>query len=704
MSKFNYKPKIISQTPTNQVYQNKKRSTSQIKYQKAPDIMTQAKPAFLNNFIQPINPHQSAFTPTNRSKNLEQKKTLLPPKSSEFSNKKTLILDLDETLVHSSFVPFEKNDIILNVDFESVMYNIYVLVRPGAEEFIKKVSKYYEVVIFTASIAKYALPLLDILDNEKNIKYRLTREHCTFLNGIYIKELKKLNRNLKDLVIVDNSPLAYAFDSDNGLPIKGWYNDKEDKELDKIFPILEFLANTKDVRFFIHTFVSNNEINYDTANELIKNINEKNNLNIIGNNKTNDNKEDTERKAISVNIKLNNKKNKIKINEENNINNKENSANNNNRNVGKENNDMKINNNILNNNYASKMLYDKKDTLYTNNINNTNHNFNKKNSKNGKIFENNYTKNPSNIKNIVIHKTVKEKISDSKTYNLLQRKKNSFRTGPKLVEKKMLIKNTSTANNIHLKNNHNNYFTNNTKFPLNNNDNDFSMGLPLSNTTKTRPSSKTQIQYNINKKINKKIKKNKNKEHISLQKNISYDKSNTLNYNFINNKYRYTNLIEQLENRTMKSNCSLNNKSQTNSKSTKLFNAKNMLHKKKLNNYNKTKKLNHIRVSSSLIGKYQALIINNSVTDNKIVNTNNHVSRSKSTGNFINFAKKFQKPKTPKGGQFIFEKKIMVEISKDKNKNNKKGVNLINGFSRTTRHSNNKQFIVKDDIKKKNIL
>ena len=529
-------------------------------------------------------------------------------------------------MVHSSFVPFEKNDIILNVE----------------------------------SIAKYALPLLDILDNEKNIKYRLTREHCTFLNGIYIKELKKLNRNLKDLVIVDNSPLAYAFDSDNGLPIKGWYDDKEDKELDKIFPVLEFLANTKDVRFFIHTFVSNNEINYDTANELIKNINEKNNLNIIGNNKTNDNKEDTERKAISVNIKLNNKKHKIKNNDENNISNKENSANNNNGIISKENNDMKINNNIFNNNYVSKMLYDKKDTLYTNNINNTNHNFNKKNSKNGKILANNYTKNPDNIKNIVIHKKAKEKITDSKTYNLLQRKKNSFRTGPKLVEKKMLIKNISTANNIHLKNNHNNYFTNNTKFPLNNNDNDFPMGLPLSNTTKTRPSSKTQIQYNINKKINKKIKKSKNKEHISLQKNISYDKSNTLNYNFnfINNKYRYTNLIEQLENRTMKSNCSLNNKSQTNSKSTKLFNAKNMLHKKKLNNYNKTKKLNHIRVSSSLIGKYQALIINNSVTDNKIVNTNNHVSRSKNTGNFINFAKKFQKPKTPKGGQFIFEKKL----------------------------------------------
>jgi predicted secreted acid phosphatase len=168
MSKLNYKPKIITQTSINNITtKNKKRASSQIKYQKAPDIMTQAKPAYLNNFVRPINPHQSAFTPTNRSKNLEQKNLLLPQKTSEFSDKKTLILDLDETLVHSSFVPFENNDIILNVDFESVMYNIYVLVRPGAEEFIKKVSKLYEVIIFTASIAKYALPLLDILDNEK---------------------------------------------------------------------------------------------------------------------------------------------------------------------------------------------------------------------------------------------------------------------------------------------------------------------------------------------------------------------------------------------------------------------------------------------------------------------------------------------------------------------------------------------------------
>ena len=245
----------------------RKRSNSQRKYQKAPDIITQVKP---NSFVQPINPHQSAFTPTNRSNKLNSEKLLLPPKSKEFSNKKTLILDLDETLVHSSFTPFEKNDIVLNVDFEGVMYNIYVLIRPDAELFIKKVGKFFELVIFTASISKYASPLLDILDKDKNIKFRLYRDQCTFINGIYIKDLKKCNRNLKDLIIVDNSPIAYTFDSDNGLPIKTWIEDPDDRELMRLLPILEFLSKAKDVRKFIDQFVYNNKILFNEAMEIIK--------------------------------------------------------------------------------------------------------------------------------------------------------------------------------------------------------------------------------------------------------------------------------------------------------------------------------------------------------------------------------------------------------------------------------------------------
>ena len=673
MSKFTYQPKNISQTPTNQIYKNKKRSTSQIKYQKAPDIMTQAKPEYLNNFVQPFNPHKSAFTPTNHSKNLGQKKLLLPDKSPEFSNKKTLILDLDETLVHSSFVPFEKNDIILNVDFESVMYNIYVLVRPGAEEFIKKVSKYFEVVIFTASISKYALPLLDILDHEKKIKYRLTREHCTFLNGIYIKELKKLNRNLNDLIIVDNSPLAYAFDSDNGLPIKTWYDDPNDNELDKIYPLLEFLSRTNDVRKFINKFVNNNEIVYDIVNDFLKNVNENiNNKNNIAINRNNDNKEDAERKAISVNIN-NNIKIKVKENNASNINNFKNNNKLMNKIINKENNNIKISNEIPMKNNSNSQLFPNK--LFSDKDKN-----NIKKEKSSKDKHNG----TANLYN----KNSKEKMASAKTSGVIQKKKNSFRAGPKLNEK-LTFKNSS----INLKNGNNIHYINNVnaKYPLNNNiNNSNDILFSFSNTTKNKASPKTKIQYN-----NNAIEKNNffNKSLNKEKKNVIYNKNHTLNYNSINNKYKYTNLLEKLESNSIKSNYSLNNKPQIINKTNKMFNGKNMLQKKKFSDNSKNKKINHIRVSSSLIGKYQALIINNTSNEINKMNTNSNVSRSRSTGNFINFNKKSQKPKTPKG-HFIFEKKIVVGVSKDNYINkNKKGGNIIEGLSTTRNLSDNHTFV-----------
>ena len=292
----------------------KKKSKSQAKHIKAPDIITQAKPLYLNNLILPLNPHASSLTPSNHSNKLNNKEELLlPPKEKEFENKKTLILDLDETLVHSSFTPFEKNDIVLEVDFEGVIYKIYVLVRPFAKEFLNNVSKYFEVVIFTASIPKYASPLLNILDTEKNIKHRLYREDCTYINGLFIKDLKRLNRPLKDLIIVDNSPLAYAFNAENGLPIKTWYDNRNDTELNKILPLLIFLSNVKDVRRYIQLFVDENEINYDDANELIKrneNINNnvvkeeenKNNLNIKNNEIINKKENDEQKNKENDNL------------------------------------------------------------------------------------------------------------------------------------------------------------------------------------------------------------------------------------------------------------------------------------------------------------------------------------------------------------------------------------------------------------------
>ena len=121
------------------------------------------------------------------------------------------MLDLDETLVHSSFKPVEGADIMLPVEIDGQICTIYVLVRPFVAQFLKRMHKIYELVIFTASLSKYAEPLMENLDPQKMCSYLLFREHCTFFNSAYVKDLTRLGRPMKDIIIVDNSPVAYLF-------------------------------------------------------------------------------------------------------------------------------------------------------------------------------------------------------------------------------------------------------------------------------------------------------------------------------------------------------------------------------------------------------------------------------------------------------------------------------------------------------------
>ncbi len=70
-------------------------------------------------------------------------------------------------------------------------------------EFLERMAKIYELVIFTASLSPYANPLIDQLDTRRMVTYRLFREHCTLVNGMFVKDMKKLGRDLKDVIILD---------------------------------------------------------------------------------------------------------------------------------------------------------------------------------------------------------------------------------------------------------------------------------------------------------------------------------------------------------------------------------------------------------------------------------------------------------------------------------------------------------------------
>ena len=395
-------------------------------------------------------------TSKNAKKSLE---LLLPP---SISKKKTLVLDLDETLVHSQFGPFNTpSDVVISIEIENELHDIHVLVRPGVKEFLEKMSKKFEIIIFTASISKYAGPLLDILDKDKNCSFRLFREHCTLLNSSFVKDLKKLGRDLKDVIIVDNSPMAYLLNSDNGLPILTWFDDKNDKELFKIIPILDFLSLVPDVRDYIHKIVINNEISYDIAKKVIKEFNDKYR-------KTKDEKETKvlDRKVNNSSIEEN-----IEISD---------GSDNNLAVINQDKNKQQININIINNNITN-YIYDNKqsskdenisDNIMTNEIQNkiNKHNFNP-NSIIASVNKPNTAQTLSSLTPFIKEKKNKNSNSakniNSKNgqnmNNYIHKKSESTGIGYKQKAKKNNYEEFLNINNKNIKNN-NNSLRNNTNY------------------------------------------------------------------------------------------------------------------------------------------------------------------------------------------------------------------------------------------------
>jgi len=98
----------------------------------------------------------------------------------------TLVLDLDETLVH--------------FDPKIRTYRP----RPGALRFLDEMSKYFELVVFTAGLKDYADWILNDFDKAGYVTHRLYRDHTKYRNGVYTKDLSKLGRDLTKIIIIDN--------------------------------------------------------------------------------------------------------------------------------------------------------------------------------------------------------------------------------------------------------------------------------------------------------------------------------------------------------------------------------------------------------------------------------------------------------------------------------------------------------------------
>ena len=206
-------------------------------------------------------------------KTLLNNKQMNLPKRQGYENKKTLIFDLDETLVHCVDAS-EKHtaDVIITVRFpngQSVKAGINI--RPYVLDCLVEANKFFEVIVFTASHRCYADAVLDYIDPTRTlIHHRLYRENCLNIQGVHIKDLRILqNRLLKNLIIVDNAAYSFGYQIDNGIPIIAWYKDRQDKELRNLMDFMKVLSDSEDVREVLRRTFRLNTFYTDYMNEFL---------------------------------------------------------------------------------------------------------------------------------------------------------------------------------------------------------------------------------------------------------------------------------------------------------------------------------------------------------------------------------------------------------------------------------------------------
>ena len=182
--------------------------------------------------IIPKEPNTIKYLPTNPE--------IKPPYIKEELTKKfSLVLDLDETLISLDRNKGSKNS-------KGVLK-----LRPGLMQFLIKIRKYYEMVVFTSGTKEYADQIIDVIESdEKYFDYRLCREHTLFYNNEFIKDLSRIGRPLDKVIIVDNLPQNFRLQKENGIEIKSFFgDDNSDKVLDNLGIILKkIVIRFNDVR------------------------------------------------------------------------------------------------------------------------------------------------------------------------------------------------------------------------------------------------------------------------------------------------------------------------------------------------------------------------------------------------------------------------------------------------------------------------
>ena len=184
----------------------------------------------------------------NNSNNLiefRKNKISIPFLKTPSTKKYTLVLDLTDTLI--------------NVQYLDNNQTLIPNLRPGLFSFLNAIKPIYELVSFTTETKEYSDMILNEIEkNKKYFDYNLNTEHLTLYGNKFVKDITKLGRDIKKVIIVDDDPDNFRLNPENGIQISPYLGDstKDDTTLFELKRLLILFQRTgvDDIRKAIKSY------------------------------------------------------------------------------------------------------------------------------------------------------------------------------------------------------------------------------------------------------------------------------------------------------------------------------------------------------------------------------------------------------------------------------------------------------------------
>lgn len=184
----------------------------------------------------------------------------LPPQFAYFfqfshlsATRNLLCLDLDETLVCSKQrtpQTRESEDFYVVVEQRGKRYEFSVVKRPGLDVFLVTLAELYDLAIFTYAIKEYGDKIVNVIDPNRLIKYRMYRQHCVkYLvdkRHVIVKDLSRVGKPHSSILLIDNSASTGIWQQNNFLLVPSFYGDDQDRVLYELRELLEGISKCKD--------------------------------------------------------------------------------------------------------------------------------------------------------------------------------------------------------------------------------------------------------------------------------------------------------------------------------------------------------------------------------------------------------------------------------------------------------------------------